>query len=392
MKLPWNRKYLEISFHVIITVLVIYALSLFIGKLNVVLLGLGNFIATFISLFMPLWIGIAVAFLLNPVVSFLDQKIEKSLPSRFSKPYGSTKRIKGTSAVYIIIGLLIFIAVQVIVHKAETSNVMDLADKTNSVIVEFSEFLVLIKVKLAEFGILENVDTYINDSVSKLSTYIQSIVSSVAASFSKAGNWAINLFIGLISAFYFLVNKDAIINYMKDIIKNVFPEKISKGILSVSHNINITFANYLNGQILDAIIMAILISVSLLLINVPYAILIGVISGFSNLIPYLGAIVAFVLAVSVALISGSPLQALYAAIAIVILQQVDGMFIVPKVVGKTVKIHPVLVLLSLAVFGGLFGILGMVVAVPFTALLKIYLVKLYNILKRRNNPAIYHKG
>ena len=123
--------------------------------------------------------------------------------------------------------------------------------------------------------------------------------------------------------------------------------------------------------------MAILISVSFSIVGIDYAVIIGLISGFSNLIPYIGAVVAFILSVSVGLLSGEPIMALYAAIIVLVLQQIDSVFIVPKVVGKSVDLHPVLVLLALSVFGTLFGIVGMIFAVPITAIIKLFLVRLY---------------
>ena len=127
----------------------------------------------------------------------------------------------------------------------------------------------------------------------------------------------------------------------------------------------------------DAIIMAILISISFTIVKIPYAVMIGIISGFSNVIPYVVAVMAFLLSVAMGLLSGEPIRALYAIIIVLVLQQIDSILIVPKVVGKSVELHPALVIISLAVFGGLFGILGMVVAVPCGALLKIFAIRLY---------------
>ena len=146
---------------------------------------------------------------------------------------------------------------------------------------------------------------------------------------------------------------------------------------------NRIFSGYIGGQLTDAIVMATLISLAFLIIGIDYPFIIGVISGFSNLIPYVGAIVAFFLAVSVALLGGSPIKAMYAAIVILLLQQLDSAVIVPKIVGNKVELHPVLVILSLSVFGSIFGIWGMVFAVPVTAIIKIILYRIYRKQKNR---------
>ena len=178
------------------------------------------------------------------------------------------------------------------------------------------------------------------------------------------------------------MEKERILYYGRDIIKTFLP-KYSEGILDSLSEANRIFSGYIGGQLTDAIVMATLISLAFLIIGIDYPFIIGVISGFSNLIPYVGAIVAFFLAVSVALLGGSPIKAMYAAIVILLLQQLDSAVIVPKIVGNKVELHPVLVILSLSVFGSIFGIWGMVFAVPVTAIIKIILYRIYRKQKNR---------
>ena len=94
------------------------------------------------------------------------------------------------------------------------------------------------------------------------------------------------------------------------------------------------FAGYLSGQLLDASVMAVLFSAAFTIVGLPHGILIGLVSGFSNLIPYFGAVMAFFLAVLAGLFSGAPMKAVYASVLILLLQQVDSIFIVPKAVGQ----------------------------------------------------------
>ena len=126
-------------------------------------------------------------------------------------------------------------------------------------------------------------------------------------------------------------------------------------------------------EVMDSILMVILTSGALLLIRLDFAIIIGVIAGIFNLIPYFGPIVGFGLAVIIGLLDPEPIKALYAAIAILIIQQIDGWFIVPKVVGNCVKLHPIVVLLAILVGGNLFGLIGMLLAVPAAAFIRLLL-------------------
>ena len=128
--------------------------------------------------------------------------------------------------------------------------------------------------------------------------------------------------------------------------------------------------------------MSVLFSAAFLIVRLPHGILLGLISGFSNIIPYFGAVTAFLLAVMAGLFSGTPIKAVYASVFILLLQQIDSLYIVPKVVGKRLELHPVLVLLSLAVFGRMFGFWGLLFAVPLGALCKKLLFWLY---ERKSN-------
>lgn len=388
MKLPWNKKYLQISFHIIITIVIIYILSLLIKNIYDVQRIFFLLFNKIISILGPLFIALIFSYLIDPVVDFFQEKYDKIFPPK-NKSNKSSKfkmRKRGTIVTYITILLILIILGNIVAKKIGSTDINALVLSFNEYIQGFSDMFVLLKVKLAEFGMLENVDGVLQGWINGATLFIKGIALSVADSVTKAGSWILNLFIGLTVAFYFLVEKEKILYYCKDILYTFLEEKKASKIASICHDINGVFSGYIGGQITDAIIMTILIGVALSFVRIPYAVAIGVISGFSNLIPYVGAIVAFILSVSVGLLSGTPIKALYAAIIVVLLQQIDGIFIVPKVVGKSVELHPALVLLSLSIFGAIFGIFGMIVAVPCTALIKLFVLRLYR-RKKKDNQA-----
>jgi len=196
----------------------------------------------------------------------------------------------------------------------------------------------------------------------------------ITAYIPQIGNSLIDITIGLTVAFYFLMEKEMILNYLKEFSLLLFGEKATRRIRRASLEVNNVIIGYLGGQMTDAVIMAILFSISFTIVGLPYGVVLGLISGFSNLIPYFGAFIAFILAIMAGLLSGESIRALYASILILILQQIDSVYIVPKVVGKKVEMHPVLVLLSLAIFGRLFGFWGLLVAVPLGALINNFII------------------
>ena len=382
MKLPWDKQYLKISFHVVFTVLLIYILAGVAGNLSSVKRIVFATTSKMISVFAPVLVALIFSFLMNPMVDFFQKKWEKDTPTTY-KTFPTRKR--GTITVYILWLLIVYAAIQYIVLKIGSTDITSLADKINAYIQDFSDFFVLISVKLAEYGMFQNVEGILSGWTTNISELLQASVMSIANSVSRAGSWAINLVLGLTIAFYILEEKNKVIYCCKNIVNVFFSKKNAYTIKDFCKLVTSTFSGYITGQMTDALIMAILISISFTIAKIPYAIMIGILSGFSNLIPYVGAVIAFLLSVAMGLLSGEPIRALYAIIIVLILQQVDSILIVPKVVGKSVELHPAFVIISLAVFGGLFGIFGMIVAVPCGALIKTFAIRIY---ERKKQSAI----
>lgn len=377
MKLPWDKNYLKISFHVIITILAVYILGLLIKNMSEAKDTFFTFFHWFVSILGPLLTALIFSYLADPVVDFFQKQWERVVPPKGNPGRRFKMRKSGTLITYLILICFILFGIKLMVSKIGSANIEALALSFSNYIQGFSDMFVLLKVKLAEIGVLENVDSILQGWVNTLTLLIKNTAFAITDSVTKAGSWALNLFLGLTVAFYFLMEKERILYYAKDVLYTFLPCSKAKKIEGVCHDFNVVFSGYIGGQITDAIIMAVLLSTAFTIAGIKYALVIGIISGFSNLIPYLGAVVAFILSVSVGLLSGTPLKALYAGIIVLVLQQIDGIFIVPKVVGKSVELHPALVLLSLSIFGGIFGIAGMIIAVPFTALIKLFLTRLY---------------
>lgn len=380
MRLPWDRNYLKISFHVIITLIAIYAISLVLKNAPEVIRTVERFLEYIVRIFSPLIIAAIFSYIVSPAVDMLQGFFD-----RMSKNRSFWKKIKdgrfkrrtaGTAGLYIIIfGLLGFLAVFAI-HGIGEADIGEVQMKIRSSITGFMFTLKRLNIRLAESGIVES-ETGIYDMVTGfLSDTADRISGAFAGTAASAGRFALDLLIGLTAAFYFLSERDKILYYGREFIRTFMPV-YSEGILNSLREADGVFSGYISGQITDAFVMAALVSLSFLIIGIDYPLIIGIVSGFSNLIPYVGAIAAFFLGTGVALISGTPAKAMYAAVVILLLQQLDSAVIVPRLVGNKVKLHPVLVILSLSVFGSIFGIWGMVFAVPVTAIIKIIFARIY---------------
>ncbi|MGN1230534.1 MAG: AI-2E family transporter [Anaerotignum sp.] len=381
MRLPWNKKYMEIGFHVIVTVLILVGMCGLLFWLpdakNVIYRTAGNFLAVFAPVFWALFF----ALILEPMTAFWQGFYEK----RCSLHHRSRIRNRkiGTLLSYLSVGLFLFLAGSFAAKKIGNADLEGVAEQITGYIRQAGDLLVLLNLKLAEVGILQNVEGVLSAWTMQATGWMEAKILSFAGILPGIGGSLVDILLGATAAFYFLMEKEKILSICSEIFSVLLGKRVTDTAKRIFCEIYSVFTGYLNGQMLDAVIMAVLFSIAFLIVGLPHGILLGLISGFSNLIPYFGAVMAFLLAVSAGLLSGTPAKALYASILILLLQQVDSIFIVPKAVGRKVEMHPVLVLLSLAIFGRMFGFWGLLFAVPLGALCKNFLLWLYEKKKLR---------
>ncbi len=411
MKLPWDKKYLRIALHAVFAVVVSYILIVAVNFCVYMLSNMGDMAGTvssvlsrFMSVFSVLIMSFVIAYLLDPAADFFQhlykRLIEEHLLVRLErnpsyrewrkkhppKKPKTRKRTAGTLTVYlIIIALLSVIGLfltKSIGGTAKTIAGEDFATALTQWIEQsgsqLNEFYIDVTTRLMNWGVADYVSDFISSAVGGFTSSLSNLSRNAVGIVTATGGVIMNLFLSFVVAFYFLQDKEGIKNATNEAVRIILPERIGRLVKTIFGEIHAVFSGYIRGQLTDGLIMAVLVSTVLSLIGVRFAVIIGIITGFSNLIPYFGAIVGFVLSVSVALLSGEPTKALYAGIAVMVLQQIDGMFIVPRVVGQKVELSPALVLLSLAVFGNLFGFVGLLFAVPICAIIKIFVLRLYN--------------
>lgn len=375
MRLPWNRKYLEIGFHVILTAGVLVLLGAVVFHLSAAKNVILETARHVLAVFAPFFWSVGIAVVLEPLTAFWQRVYEKQLSDK-QKMRVKNRRV-GTGITYLLVFGVIAVLLYGIVHGLGTADLESLAEQAGDFTRQAGDWLVLFQLKLAEYGLLQNAEGILTTAVTEISTAIENGVLRAASILPEAGGQILNAAIGFAAAFYFLSEKENVQFFLRQV-GNVFLGQRRTGkIAGFFTEVYQVVIGYLCGQLLDAAIMGALFAVTFWFIGIPYGVIIGIFSGFSNLIPYFGAAVAFLLAVLSGLFSTDPMRAVYAAIAILLLQQLDSAVIVPRVVGSRVELHPVLVLLSLAVFGGFFGFWGLLFAVPLGALLKNFFFRLY---------------
>ena len=210
---------------------------------------------------------------------------------------------------------------------------------------------------------LQNFDLkqYIN--IEKITQYIKGAVGVARGVF--------DVFVAVVVSIYILSERNQIFNFLGRLSKATFKESTCNYIEKYFYRSNGVFFKFISSQFIDAIVVGVLTTIAMSILKVKYASLLGFTIGLFNMIPYFGAIVAVMIASVITFITGGFSQAIIMLIVVVILQQIDANVINPKIIGDSLKISPLLVILSVTIGGAYFGIIGMFLGVPVAAVLKI---------------------
>ena len=181
----------------------------------------------------------------------------------------------------------------------------------------------------------------------------------------------IDIFVMIVVSIYALIERGKILRFIKGLSSAIFNEEICLKIGKYFNDTNKIFYKFLSSQIIDAIIVGVLSTILMYILKVEYAVLLGFMIGLLNIIPYFGAIIGVIIAILITLITGGISQAIWMGIFVIILQQIDANIINPKIVGNSLEISPLLIIFSVTIGGAYFGGLGMFLAVPVAAVLKI---------------------
>lgn len=325
-----------------------------------------GWIQNLIRILMPFLIGILIAYLLYIPCKKLEKVIEKTKIKR---------KARGISVfiVYVMVVILLILVINFIIPNLANSlidfinNIGNYYDKVNLWINELPDNSILQKEMLKE-GIhsIQEIDLKQYFNMEKLGQYAKGVVN--------AANGILNIFVAIIVSIYVLLERKQIIRFLKSIIDTIFETKIASKIANYFNRTNEIFLKFLVSQTLDAIVVGILTSIAMSLLGVKYAVLLGFFIGISNLIPYFGAIVGVTISVVITIFTGGISKALWMAIIVIVLQQIDANIINPKIVGNSLKISPLLVIFAVTIGGAYFGMIGMFLAVPVFAMIRIIII------------------
>jgi len=368
-----------------ILLIVTYCILLVIVVINidVILGGLGSFIA----LLSPVFIGFCIAFILNRPYKYIyglisklccklkekftkTKKIGKSFVHHEKKKRSGDGIIKAISLVLVYSLFLLFISLLISMILPQLGESLT---KVYDNIQTYVSNLIGLADKIEEYvhidgEILDTVTTMITDFVKSLPEMIPSLIPNIFDVTKSVASSLTNFLLGFIMSIYMLASKDMLIHQIKSVFYTFMPEKPAKKITHALEISNDIFGNFVNGRIYDALIIGLLCFIGMSIFGFDYTILITVLVAVTNVIPVFGPFIGAIPSIFL-LLMVDPMQAVLFTVFIIVLQQLDGNVIGPKVVGDSIGLPAWWVMFSILIGGGVGGVFGMLAGVPVFAVL-----------------------
>lgn len=345
------------------------------------------------SILQPVTIGLVLAYLISPIVNFEERHL---LPLALDKMKSEKKARKTVRAVSIItalvfVGVIIGVLLQMVIPELYRSinGMIDTMPKQVSNFMDWITAYVNEDSEIAgylEMALTKGTEFFENWAKTDFLPQTRNLIAGLTSGVIIAVRLLFHVIIGIILSIYILMSKEALIGQSKQIVYALFSGKRANRIIRTVHKSNEIFGGFISGKILDSAIIGILCFLCLYVMKMPYVVLVSVIVGVTNVIPffgpYLGAVPSAIL-----IMLANPIKGLYFIIFILVLQQVDGNIIGPKILGDSTGLSSFWVVFAILVGGGLFGVPGMIIGVPLLAVI-FYIIRnaLDHVMEKKGLP------
>ena len=371
-KMNWNIKpYLAMGLIALLVIVLSISFFFLIYRYQ----GVSRNVGAMFSILQPVTIGLVLAYLISPIVNFEERHL---LPLALDKMKSEKKARKTVRAVSIItalvfVGVIIGVLLQMVIPELYRSinGMIDTMPKQVSNFMDWITAYVNEDSEIAgylEMALTKGTEFFENWAKTDFLPQTRNLIAGLTSGVIIAVRLLFHVIIGIILSIYILMSKEALIGQSKQIVYALFSGKRANRIIRTVHKSNEIFGGFISGKILDSAIIGILCFLCLYVMKMPYVVLVSVIVGVTNVIPffgpYLGAVPSAIL-----IMLANPIKGLYFIIFILVLQQVDGNIIGPKILGDSTGLSSFWVVFAILVGGGLFGGPGMIIGVPLLAVI-----------------------
>lgn len=381
------RQYITIALVVFVTFCCCILFFFMIYRYN----GFASFWDQLFVILQPIVIGMALAYILNPIMIFCEKYLLKFLSPRMKSREAAQKTARGlgiAGALIFLGGIIVLLVAAVVPSMTKSIQNMAIAfpDEVNNLIAWIEDFTQGDS-ELAEMvseGIATVSVMFQNFVDNELLPLIRMYITSITSGVISGLKFLLNVFVGIIVSVYVLASKETFAGQAKKIVYAVFKPVRANIIIDTLRKSHEIFGGFISGKILDSAIIGVLAYIVLAIMQMPDTVLLAVIIGVTNVIPFFGPFIGAVPCFVIVVLQ-NPLQGFYFLIFIFILQQIDGNIIGPKILGDSTGLTSFWVVFAIMVFGGLWGFPGMLLGVPITAVI-------YYIAQRLVSYALKKRG
>lgn len=306
-------------------------------------------------LLLPFIVACLIAYLLYPIVNWLER-------------YNIHKTFAILLIYIVMIGGVIYLSYRV--YPAFILQLKDLNEHLPQLIMMYEDTIYNMY-KSTSF-LPEAVHDQMDGLILKVETYLENIVGKLIGGFTKVFDIIVLITVIPVLIFYFLKDYEAIKRYFQRLLGNKYQAHIGRMVRAIDEKLG----GYIRGQLLICSLVSLMTLIIFHLLKIEYALLLAIIMGVTNIIPYFGPIIGAIPALAIA-ITTSPKLAIFVLITVFVVQIVESNFISPYIVGKSINIHPVTIIFILLLGGQLYGVIGMILAVPILTVLKEILTHLF---------------
>ena len=372
MKLNMNKKYTTIAVYAFLVIAAAITFFFVISEHSVV----GRMAGTFFGLMTPFIYGAALAYVLNPVLNWLEKKV-------FPKVFGDrvSKRSRrglgvlltflfGCAVVALFLAVLIPQIVESIDNLAQSiyAFLPQAQNFLNDLIAQYGTNEMLVDV-LSMLGVdISDPSMALQRLATRSYTFLTQVLPNLFGGVMRFTSGLLDVVVGIIIAIYLLLSKEVFYAQVKKLMFAFFPRRVAQATLNLTHDSNAIFCGFISGKILDSAIIGVLCFIGCSVLQMPYTVLVSFIVGVTNVIPYFGPFIGAIPSIFIIMIA-DPLKSLVFAVFVLILQQLDGNIIGPKILGDSTGLSAFWVIFAVTFFGGLFGFVGMLIGVPTFAVI-----------------------
>ena len=345
----------------------------------------------FISLLMPFILAVIVAYILYKPSKKIELKLNKI------KYINKISRTLSIVIVYVILAFILVFVIKFVIPNITTS-IVELGKNLPGYYTSAIDYINNIPEDSiwSNFNLKGIIESLENIDITKFVLDIINLenVSNIIKGISGAATLVFNIFVTVVVSVYLIQERSDIKSFIKHVGRACLKDETYEKYKGYFNKTNGIFYNFLSSQILDAFIMGVVCFISLSILNVKYAPLLATMIGLFNVIPYFGAIVACSVSVIITIFTGGIGQAIWMLIVLLVVQQIDSNIINPRILGTSLNISPILVIFSVTAGGAYFGVLGMFLAVPTVAFIKIIIEDKLNekiAIKEVQNNKVAHE-